>query len=41
MLNLKKKRCPRWKAVGNILSEEPTYHVLPESEVNNCFVIPL
>ena len=24
----------------NILSEGPTYHMLPESPVNNCFVIP-
>ena len=25
---------------GNILSSGPTYHMLPESPVNNCFVIP-
>ena len=28
------------KAEGNILSKGPTYHMLPESPVNNCFVIP-
>ena len=40
MLDLKTKYCPRPKAEGNILSEGPTYHMLPESPVNNCFVIP-
>ena len=28
------------KAEGNILAEGPTYHILPEYPVNNCFVIP-
>ena len=28
------------EASGNILSSGPTYHMLPESQVNNCFVIP-
>ena len=40
MLDLKTKYCPRPKAEGNILSEGPTYHMLPESSVNNCFVKP-
>ena len=40
MLDLKTKCCPRPKAEGKILSEGPTYHMLPESPVNNCFVIP-
>ena len=40
MLDLKTKCCPRPKAEGNILSDGPTYHMLPESTVNNCFVIP-
>ena len=40
MLDLKTKCCPRPKAEGNFLSEGPTYHMLPESPVNNCFVIP-
>ena len=38
MLDLKTKCCPRPEAEGNILSEGPTYHMLPESAVNNCFV---
>ena len=40
MLDLKTKCCPRPKAEGNILSEGPTYYMLTESPVNNCFVIP-
>ena len=40
MLDLKTKCCPRPKAEGNIMYEGPTYHMLPESPVNNCFVIP-
>ena len=37
MLDLKTKCCPRPKAEGNILSEGPTYHMLPESPVNQSF----
>ena len=40
MLDLKTKCCTRPKAEDNILSEGPTYHMLSESPVNNCFVIP-
>ena len=40
MLDLKTKGSPMLKAEGNILSLGPTYHMLPESPVNNCFVIP-
>ena len=40
MLDFKTKCCPRPKAKDNILSSGPTFHVLPEFPVNNCFVIP-
>ena len=38
MLDQKTKCCPMPKAEGNILSEGPTYHMMPEYPVNDCFV---
>ena len=40
MLGLRTKCRPRPKAEGNIWYEGPIYHILPESPVNTCFVIP-
>ena len=40
MLDLKTKCFKRPKAEGNNLTDGPTYDMLPESPVNNCFVIP-
>ena len=34
------KMLPEAEGRGQHLSEGPTYHMLPESPVNNCFVIP-